>query len=732
MLAGTSPLAGRAPLAGMAAATVGTVVAVVAADAIRLGDGLRPIGSPGAGSTVIDSFAGTGSLGSHTPTPSGVGSWSPANGTGGAIVLDGLGFIVGDTTALSIYVAFVEATAPDQAISWTYAEGQSPAGIGVYGFGVRYDNSYVTDTGFFGLVYSDPFGGGSEWRIVKRESGAETVIGSAPAALSAGATYHVAFSAIGDPATLTLAVDGVPKVTASDSISSSPDNLYAAYMMPASSGEASFEGRLGSLSSGSAASGPYVAGISPESVTLIVGESWAWNQAGAITITISGPVAVSSGDALSFANASALSAAVRGLEAFAGVEAAGIAASLADRDRAAFADGRSAVTLAMASVDAFRASDRVGGVAGSIAGRDSLGGFETASLAASLASSDRFASAGSGGWEQILSDVPKASGDRIAFLESARIVVVVRDLDPMAFAGLGTLAIGVTAVDSGAFSGLAFAGVAPFPVLDSDSAGFGEDFDLWGFPSDSDPWTWRAVSQIVIGVSSLDAFAVSESAYLALHVTSRDAFGFFDEAAYSAFTATLNYRIYANDGDGGPIDYNSVVATTAGLSWTSGPLPASSDWWYGVRVFSLASGLEERNIDAAVHVIVDSARVDVTSRPEPPTSLRAVVLAGGMVRVEWSDKRPAGTSRATGYRVYQGVGAVDWTTPVADVSASEAYAGTFFTLLGPLADGVTYAFGVRAYNGAAEEQNESWTAATADATGPDAVGGFSIGLTSEA
>ncbi len=59
------------------------------------------------------------------------------------------------------------------------------------------------------------------------------------------------------------------------------------------------------------------------------------------------------------------------------------------------------------------------------------------------------------------------------------------------------------------------------------------------------------------------------------------------------------YHVYANTGGGDPIDYSSVVDTTATLTYPTSALSYPGTWSFGVRAFDTVSGLEEQNLDCA-------------------------------------------------------------------------------------------------------------------------------------
>ena len=193
--------------------------------------------------------------------------------------------------------------------------------------------------------------------------------------------------------------------------------------------------------------------------------------------------------------------------------------------------------------------------------------------------------------------------------------------------------------------------------------------------------------------------------------------------------SVLEYHVYANGGSGA-IDYDTPVATTGLLTWTSGVLACGSDWRFGVRCFDPGSGLEEKNLDCSVEIVLDGSCADVTNRPAAPFGLRAFALAGGSVKVEWHFPLTTGGNLAAaassprkpvGFHVYIGIPSVSYASPAATVLYSAGFANTFAATLAGLMDGVVYSIGVRAYNASAEEPNTAFVTVTADSTGPSPV-----------
>ncbi len=182
------------------------------------------------------------------------------------------------------------------------------------------------------------------------------------------------------------------------------------------------------------------------------------------------------------------------------------------------------------------------------------------------------------------------------------------------------------------------------------------------------------------------------------------------------------YHVYANDGAGGPIDYTTIVATTASLAWASSALAYPGDWRFGVRAFDTVSSLEEFNVDASVRLVLDAAGVDITGRPAPVVGLSVATVAGGSLRITWFAASPT-TPNPTGYRVWcqAGAGPVNF---AASPDATVPFDGTalvFAATIGPLTHGAAYVVAVRAYSGSMDDGSTAEVDAVPDANGPDAV-----------
>ena len=108
----------------------------------------------------------------------------------------------------------------------------------------------------------------------------------------------------------------------------------------------------------------------------------------------------------------------------------------------------------------------------------------------------------------------------------------------------------------------------------------------------------------------------------------------------------ISYHIYANDGQGGPVDYSTPIATVAAAlgapvgTFLTGALAAPSDNLFAVRAFDDVSGVEEANTDARVRVVIDGQGRDVSTRPNAVVGLAARWTVGDVALVSWGYATP--------------------------------------------------------------------------------------------
>lgn len=183
------------------------------------------------------------------------------------------------------------------------------------------------------------------------------------------------------------------------------------------------------------------------------------------------------------------------------------------------------------------------------------------------------------------------------------------------------------------------------------------------------------------------------------------------------------FQVYRSDDDG-PIDYGTPVATVDGLTWTSPPLGFPGVWSFAVRAFNDYG--EEKNLDCLATIRLDAQGVDISGRPAAPGWLTASAEAGGAVRLRF---RPAGldadapSGPPIEFRVYHGVGAVDYGTVAAVVPAMGAVAHV--AVLEGLPHGALRLFAVRAWS-AFGESEPAVVACRPDSVGPGSVENFAI------
>lgn len=178
----------------------------------------------------------------------------------------------------------------------------------------------------------------------------------------------------------------------------------------------------------------------------------------------------------------------------------------------------------------------------------------------------------------------------------------------------------------------------------------------------------------------------------------------------------LQYRVYTNGGSGGPVDYSAPAVTTAALMCDLPPVGPGADLTAVVRAHDTVSGLEDPSTDARVRVRFDGSGDDVTGYPMPPVGLSVAAGPAGTAVAHWS--YPVGGG-AAGFHLYSGPGTPDYSAPAASVAYDRDDPGRILsaTITG-LADGVTCAVAVRAFNALGEETNVTTAAVVGRTGGP--------------
>lgn len=181
------------------------------------------------------------------------------------------------------------------------------------------------------------------------------------------------------------------------------------------------------------------------------------------------------------------------------------------------------------------------------------------------------------------------------------------------------------------------------------------------------------------------------------------------------------YRIYKNDGAGGPVDYGTIVATTSSLTYQPSALGLSSDNIFAVRTYDTVSTLEDKNTDARVRITVDGSGNDVTNRPKAPSGLTARATAAGGCKVEWAYDPNGQLGAPTSFKVWlTSGGSVNYAAAPAATVTYAAGTPVFVASLTGLSDGVAYSVGVRATNASGDETNTVSVSVTGDSTAPNA------------
>ncbi len=158
----------------------------------------------------------------------------------------------------------------------------------------------------------------------------------------------------------------------------------------------------------------------------------------------------------------------------------------------------------------------------------------------------------------------------------------------------------------------------------------------------------------------------------------------------------ISYNIYANNGQGGGVNYDSPITTTANLTWTVGPLAFPSDTTFGVRALDEVSGIEEANTEARVRIVLDASGNDVTLQPNAVLGLSATATASGTCWLSWGYDATAQGGPPSDFEVTVTVGtSPSFGSPAATVAYQAGVSGYGCTLSGLTSDTI-YSVAVRA------------------------------------
>jgi hypothetical protein len=187
------------------------------------------------------------------------------------------------------------------------------------------------------------------------------------------------------------------------------------------------------------------------------------------------------------------------------------------------------------------------------------------------------------------------------------------------------------------------------------------------------------------------------------------------------------YDIFVNDGLGGPIDYDTPIASgVTGTSYSTAPLTAPGDYLIGIRTRDTASGLVDLNVDAVVPLKIAADGTNITARPNLPTNLTVRATAAGTALVRWTYS-PAGQGGAPQtFRVYLGSPAIDYGDPPEETVAYAEGLPSYSATISGLVHGTVYQVGVRSVNASGEEANTATASVTGQVAGPDPVEGLTI------
>lgn len=176
-----------------------------------------------------------------------------------------------------------------------------------------------------------------------------------------------------------------------------------------------------------------------------------------------------------------------------------------------------------------------------------------------------------------------------------------------------------------------------------------------------------------------------------------------------------SYNIYKNDGLGGAVDYGTIIANTASLSYAAGALVASKDTTWAIRATD--GTLIEQNVNARVRIITDASAHDISAQPSAPQALTGRATVGGTAVITWTYPPNSPGGVPTNFHVYRGTPGVSYGSPIGTVAFHAGQPIYTFSDTG-LSDEVAYQYAVRSYNATAEETNTIVITITGEVNGP--------------
>lgn len=155
--------------------------------------------------------------------------------------------------------------------------------------------------------------------------------------------------------------------------------------------------------------------------------------------------------------------------------------------------------------------------------------------------------------------------------------------------------------------------------------------------------------------------------------------------------------VYMGDHAGGPIDYSVPIGDVSGQAFDTPPLPAPSRTRFGIRNYDDATGLEDRNADVVLEVVIDEAGRDATNAPAAPLAVTAEPSGTAGILVRWRFVAVSGKSLPDAFHVYATAGAVvNYAVAPAVLVTPMSGQADYWALVSGLTGGVAYTVGVRA------------------------------------
>lgn len=191
------------------------------------------------------------------------------------------------------------------------------------------------------------------------------------------------------------------------------------------------------------------------------------------------------------------------------------------------------------------------------------------------------------------------------------------------------------------------------------------------------------------------------------------------------------WHVYLGDNNGGPINYQVIVATVSDPTYTTASMPVGSMTLIGVRAFDTETGLEDQNTDVFIPLIVNSNGSNGSDRPGSPLALSVEPVGQDGAAVRWRYLRTPGMPDPDHFHIFEDTGEqVDWNADPDIVIPFNASNADYRVEIVALTTETVHAFGVQAVRGTSRDGNHAVALMTPKGSPPLNVSGLNVKLVS--